>query len=274
MVTPFTQGPLFKVHWNTLVPKPNPVTVLLGLVGVVMVPAPLTRVHCPVAGASGALPPRVELAAHTCWSAPALAFGLAGLKTVMLTSSCVVGGVQGPLLIVQRKVFTPTERPLTVVLRWVALAKVPVPLTTVHRPVAGKVTALPARVALVVGWHSCWSGPALAAGCALLNTKTVTWSLVGGSQAPFTMVQRKVLAPMPNPLTAVVGLFAFANVPEPVTTVHVPTAGVTATFAARVAFVPLPGAPHRFWSGPALATGCAGLKAFTVTSSLVVPQVP
>ena len=73
----------------------------------------------------------------------------------MLISSLVMGGVQEPLVIVQRKVFTPIERPLTVVLRCAAFANVPVPLTTVHDPEAGKVTMLPASVVLVVGRHNC-----------------------------------------------------------------------------------------------------------------------
>jgi hypothetical protein len=36
------------VHINTFAPTPNPVTVDVGDVGVVIVPAPLTNVHVPV----------------------------------------------------------------------------------------------------------------------------------------------------------------------------------------------------------------------------------
>lgn len=42
------QGGLSIVHINTFAPTPNPVTVLVGDPGVVIVPAPLTSVHVPV----------------------------------------------------------------------------------------------------------------------------------------------------------------------------------------------------------------------------------
>ena len=129
---PLAQGPLFKVHWNTFGPTARPDTAVVGLEAFAKVPVPLTTVHNPVAGASGAFPARVALAAQTCRAGPAFAFGLAGLKTTISTSSLVVGGVQGPLLIVQRSLFTPMLRPDTVVFRTEAFAKVPVPLTTVH----------------------------------------------------------------------------------------------------------------------------------------------
>ena len=148
-------GPLFKVHWKVLVPTDKPLTPLVGLLASAKVPVPKTTVHVPVAGAIGALPANVVLAAHTCWSAPALAFGLAGLKTVTITSSCELGGTQGPLVIVQRKVFSPAPRPVTVVVGLVAVPKAPAPEATVHRPVAGKMSALPVSVVLVVGAHSC-----------------------------------------------------------------------------------------------------------------------
>ena len=154
-MTPLAQGPLLSVHWNTLAPTERPDTPELGLLALANVPVPLTTVQTPVAGASGAFPASVAVAAHTCWFGPAMALGLAGLKTTMSTSSLVVGGTQGPLLIVQRRRLRPMESPLTVVLRKLALAKVPVPLTTVHWPVAGAIVALPARVVLVVGEQSC-----------------------------------------------------------------------------------------------------------------------
>ena len=67
---------MYKVHWNTLVPRLNPVTADVGEFGVVNVPVPLTSVHSPVAGGVGALPVKFVDVAHNCWLAPALAFGL------------------------------------------------------------------------------------------------------------------------------------------------------------------------------------------------------
>ena len=71
-------------------------------------------------------------------------------------------------------------------------AMVPVPLTRVHVPVAGKVGAFPARVVLVLGVHSCWSGPAFAVACAGSKTNRLTWSDVGAPQGPLSIVHCKV----------------------------------------------------------------------------------
>ena len=73
------------------------------------------------------------------------------MKTRMVTSSEVIGFAQGPLLIVQRSTLVPWPRLFTAVKGFAALAKVALPLTTVHWPVAGKVGALPASVVLMVG---------------------------------------------------------------------------------------------------------------------------
>jgi len=47
--------PLSTSHSNTLAPSPSPVMAENGSVGSVIVAVPLTSVHCPVAGAAGAL---------------------------------------------------------------------------------------------------------------------------------------------------------------------------------------------------------------------------
>lgn len=155
MVMPLAQGPLFRVHWNTLAPTERPETPDAGLFAFARTPVPLTKVHTPVAGDKGELPARVAVVAQTCWLGPAFAFGLAGLKTTISTSSLVVGGVHGPLLMVQRNRFNPMPSPLTLVLRCAAFAKTPVPLVTVQSPVAGEIVAFPASVVEVFGEHSC-----------------------------------------------------------------------------------------------------------------------
>ena len=142
----------------------------------------------------------------------------------MVTSSCVIGLAHGPLLNLHRKTFGPIDKPDTVVFDRVELANVPVPDTTVHKPVAGKIGVLPARVALLPGAQTDWSGPALAAGEAGENTTMLT-SSIKLPQGPLLMVYRNVLMPMANPETVVVVWFALAKVPEPATTVHVPVAG-------------------------------------------------
>jgi len=160
---------LLTVHWKTFAPMPNPVTVVLAEVDEVMVPVPLTKVHRPVAGNIGVLPDSVALlGVHTSWSAPAFALGLVALYTVTDTSSDVEVGVHGPLLMVHRNTWTPTARPVMLVLRFVGVTIVPPPLTEVHTPLAGAGAALPFRVTELVGVQIEMSAPAFAAGCALL----------------------------------------------------------------------------------------------------------
>ena len=137
VVSPFAQGPLFSVHWNTFAPKPRPVTPVKGDAGLVIAPLPLMSTHCPVAGGIGLLPARVAELAHTCWSGPAFAAGLLGSYTVMFTVSRVKGGVHGPLLINQMKLFTPTPRPVIAVFRLVGFTIVALPDKSDHVPLLG-----------------------------------------------------------------------------------------------------------------------------------------
>src|SRR6266567_8861803 len=67
------QVPLWIVQRKTFAPNPRPVTPDVGLLGVVIVPVPLTSVHVPVPTV-GLLPARVAvLVSQKAWSAPALA---------------------------------------------------------------------------------------------------------------------------------------------------------------------------------------------------------
>ena len=111
---------------------------------------------------------------------------------------------------------------------------------------------MPARVVDRFGEHSCWSGPAFAAVCRLLNTLMVTLELVAGVHAPLSTVQRNTFVPWPKLFTCDVGLFGLTTVPLPLTKAHEPTAGEIALFAAKVVlFV----GRHRSCAGPALAMG-------------------
>ena len=58
--------------------------------------------------------------------------------------------------------------------------------------------------------------------------------VVAPGHGPFTMVHRYTLTPSAMPVTVVVGLFAFAKAPDPLTTVQVPMAGAVAALAASV----------------------------------------
>ena len=72
------------------------------------------------------------------------------------------------MLIVHRNTCTPTGSPVILVFRFVGVTMVPPPLTEVQMPAAGAGAALPFIVTDVAGVQMEMSGPALAAGCALL----------------------------------------------------------------------------------------------------------
>src|SRR5205809_260431 len=77
------QVPLLIVQRNTLAPYPKPVTPLVGLLGVVTVPLPLTKLHVPVPTV-GALPAIVAvLVSQKLWFGPALA--VVGLVSAVTT---------------------------------------------------------------------------------------------------------------------------------------------------------------------------------------------
>ena len=91
----------------------------------------MIKVHTPVP-VEGILPFNVAEEEQMVWSAPAAAMvGLA--STLMVTSSNEGGHV--PLLIVQRKTFAPTDKPLIVEVGDAGETMVPVPEMRVHVPV-------------------------------------------------------------------------------------------------------------------------------------------
>ena len=154
-VLPFGHGPLFTVQRNTLLPMPKLFTCVVELVGLTMLPLPLIKVHCPVAGLSKLLPASVVLVTgvQSCWSGPASAAGFALLYTVMETWSVLVP--QAPLFSDHTKMFTPTERLLTLEVALVSLPKMAVPCSTLQDPVAGEMAAFAAKMAEEFVLHNC-----------------------------------------------------------------------------------------------------------------------
>jgi hypothetical protein len=149
----------------------------------------------------------------------------------MITSSVLEEQV--PLEMVQRNVFAPTPSPVTMEVALDAEVIVPVPLTRLHAPVPEAAT-FPAIVAEDVV-HTLWSGPALA----VVGTEkpVMITSSVLGVHPPLEMVQRKVFAPPPSPVTAEVALVEVVIVPVPLTRLHTPVP-VVGTFPVSVADVP------------------------------------
>ena len=162
------QAPLSIVQRNTFSPTDNPVTVVDSSVASAKVPLPWTTDQLAVAR------PTAPLAASTTelvveqisWSGPASACWALPLKMLIATWSLVMPFAQGPLSTVHSSTTVPTTRPVIWVFGSVGSAMVAVPLIKLHCPVAGKVSALPCRLVLVIGVHRSWSVPAFATGLA------------------------------------------------------------------------------------------------------------
>lgn len=216
-------GPLIILQRRVMLkPAVSPVTVELFAVGVVIT-APLEDpiiAQVPVP-ATGTLPARVKLPSlHLLWSGPALA----GVTPVGSNPICTVLelGVQVPLEIVHFKVYVTPGEPLKplLLLEGVTITPKPSvlpPAAKLHNPVP-TTGALPASVA--VPHTLAWFEPAVAV---VGRSKTViVTSSVEAVQVPLAIVQRKVTAPLTNPVTPEVGEFAEVIVAVPDTTVQVP----------------------------------------------------
>jgi hypothetical protein len=221
------QAPLLIVHLKVTVPTVRPVMVELGSEGVVTVPLPDNTDHAPVPTA-GVLAESVVEETHMALSLPASA--MVGMSLlVMITSS--VDGVHDPVVMLHLKVSVPMPIPVTVELGSLALVTVPVPEITDHAPVP-EPGLFPERVVEVA--QIGWSAPASAV-TPLASLVTVTSSKEDGHD-PLVIVQRKTFAPTVRPDTELEGLFAFANVPDPLITDQVPVP-VTGVFAERLALL-------------------------------------
>ena len=139
----FPQAPFVIVHWNTFWPTPIPLTTEVALLGVAIVPEPLTKLQAPVAGATAAFAVSVALdeVEQAFWSAPALAAAWPLLLTTMDTSSKLTGFAQAPLLIVQRNTLTPIPRPVTALVGTLALSYQPLLWVVAAVMVAERVAA-------------------------------------------------------------------------------------------------------------------------------------
>ena len=125
------QGALVMVQRNTLVPTANPVMPEFAALGEVIVAVPETNVHDPVP-AVGVLPARVAVAAHTVWSAPALAIVVLPFLVITISSE---DATHGALDIVHLKVTEPVIKPVIPEEGELGEVMVPIPKTLVHNPV-------------------------------------------------------------------------------------------------------------------------------------------
>ena len=119
-----------------------------------------------------------------------------------------------------------------------ASTSVPDPLTSVHVPTAGKITALPSNWVALEGKQSSRSGPALALLLPWSKRRMLTSSVVTPlAQGPLLTVQAKMFSPTPRSVTVVVAAFGEEMVPWPLTKVQVPVAGKINALPVRVVMV-------------------------------------
>src|SRR5438477_9632168 len=151
------QVPLWIVHRNTLAPYPKLLTPELGLLGVVIVPLPLTKLHVALP-AVAVFPASVAvLVSQKLWLGPALA--VVGVSDRVIATASAAS-VQVPLWIVHRNTLAPYPKLLTPELGLLGVVIVPLPLTKLHVPLPA-VAVFPASVAVLVS-QKLWLGPALA----------------------------------------------------------------------------------------------------------------
>ena len=141
---------------------------------------------------------------------------------------------------VQRKVLVPVESPVTLELARLALAKVPVPVTTLQIP---PVAAVAARV--VVEEQIVWSIPAL--GESGFSCTLMVILSEGAAHTPFEIVHLKILFPTERPDTPEVGEVALTKIAVPEIMVQIPFP-IDGEFAERVVTV-----EQIVWSVPAFA---------------------
>lgn len=136
------------LHSRIFIPSPKPVTVVLGLFGLVIVPDPDITDHVP-APVVGVLPANVVVGEliHTVWFGPANAIlGAGSTITVMVA---LVNG-QAPLFVILHcNTFVPRPTAVNVVAGLLGLEIVAVPIKTLHVPTPD-VGVFPANV--VVGF--------------------------------------------------------------------------------------------------------------------------
>jgi len=219
------QGELEIVHWKTFVPIAKPVIVELGKVGEVIVPEPETSVHNPVPTV-GVLAVIVVVGEEiqSVWDAPAFANVGTSFTSMVIVETL---GAQGELEIVQAKTFVPIAKPVIVETGEVGEVIVPLPETSVHKPVP---TVGVFAVIVVAGdeIQSVCEAPALA----VVGMSFTTIPIVEDEfeQGEFEITHSKTFVPKAKPVIVVFGEVGEVIVPLPETNTHkpVPTAGVLA----------------------------------------------
>jgi hypothetical protein len=246
------QEPFEMLHWNTFAPAPKAVMPDVGEEGVVIVPAPLIKLHVPVPVVA-VFPAKVAVVPQTVWGLPATDV-VGAADTFIVTVEEL--GVHGGLLIVHWKTFAPVPNPVSPDVAEDGVVIVPVPLTSVHRP-EPEVGELPANVAVVP--QTVWGFPATeVVGAA--TPVIVTW-LVDGEQPAKEIVHWKTFAPVPNPVIPEVGEEGVVIVPAPLISDHAPVP-VVAVFPANVAVVPqmVCGLPAAAVVGPDVMVTTTGIR--------------
>lgn len=140
----------------------------------------------------------------------------------------------------------PVEKAVKVAVGEVELVIVPLPDSKLQ--VVAPIEALPESIAVPELMQIVWFGPAVAV-VGAGSTCTITVALLLGPPHGLLKVQARILVPVANPNTVVVGLKIFVIVPLPVENDQLPTPTGAVAFS-----VTLGELAQTVWLVPALAT--------------------
>ena len=235
------QEPWDTVHWKLFAPRESPVTALAALVGADTAPLPVRTLHVPTPCKGGA-PFRLLLPVQLTKAGPALE------TTLLSTTNRLALWVHALLDTVHVKMLLPSDRFVTAVLATPACWMLePLSVLQLPVPMLGNVALSCAEFVHTSMLEDTWAVDGLSF---TMLTKSV-------AVQPFLLtVHWNVLRPNWRRLTALLGWFNCATVPEPVAKLHAPVSPGFRT-ALRTAVV-----PQTLWSEPALAVKLL-LKAVT-----------
>ena len=254
------------VHFKTLFPSDNPLTVVVGLLELVNIAEPDITLQLPVP-VVGVLAAKVvePVVIQIVWLGPAFAMLDAGSTWMVIVLEV---DEQVPAeVILHCKILFPNDKPETVVVGLLELVNIAEPDITLHEPVP-IVGVFAARVVDPVVIQIVWLGPEFA----MLDAGS-TWIVMAlevDEQVPAEVILHcKILFPNDKPETVVLGLFELVKTALPLTTDQLPVPVVGVLAANVVEFVVI----QIVCDGPALAILDVGSTCIVMVED-VDEQVP
>jgi hypothetical protein len=219
------QGGFEITHSNMFIPKPNPVTEVVGESELVIVPLPDINDQVPIPTVAALeFINAFGLVIQTVWLKPA--FAIVGTSFTII-ATVDADEAHGGLKIVHSKIFVPNAKPVIFVVGESEFVIVPLPEIKVQAPTP-TVAALAAIVVVGEVIQSVCVGPAF--DTEGISFTTITMVEEDAAHGALEIVHSKTFVPKPKLVIVVFGNAGYVIVPLPETKVHkpVPTIGVFA----------------------------------------------